>query len=178
MNSEYRDIEAGRMAVCARAQSACEVCGKQTLYQDGQAAHIVPQRGRLKEAHGIKAIHDRNNLVWTCGELCNSAVSADEAGPFALGLMYAIKNGDEARAAELRREAVIWAQKKMRVRGVLPSVSPKVPRARLSEEQRRANLCQSRRNWRERNRTRINAKQREVRARKRAGAKNDDRATD
>ncbi len=95
-----------RMAVCARAKQQCEVCGKQTLLQDGQLAHLVPQRKRIIKQYGKAVIHDENNLAWVCSLACNNMVSEVENGYDAIALLLSIERGNEHKAHKLREYIV------------------------------------------------------------------------
>lgn len=73
--SEHDQLNMTRQEVLCRAGYQCEVCGRPICEADVQLAHRIPQRKHLVKKYGKSVIHHPCNLVATCCEDCNSAVS-------------------------------------------------------------------------------------------------------
>lgn len=78
---EQDKLNITRKEVLQRARYECEVCGRPVSENDVQLAHRIPQRKHLIKKYGKDVIHHSCNLVATCCEECNAAVSMG-ANPF------------------------------------------------------------------------------------------------
>lgn len=70
-----KDLTEVRQQIAGRAEYICEHCGKVVGIQEGELAHVIPQRKHMITKYGTGVIHNVNNLKWTHPGKCNDAVS-------------------------------------------------------------------------------------------------------
>jgi hypothetical protein len=70
-----KDLTEVRLEVAGRAEYICEHCEEVVGINEGELAHVIPQRKHMITKYGKAVIHNVNNLRWTHPGKCNDAVS-------------------------------------------------------------------------------------------------------